>query len=247
MQFLLNQCHILVNQHGSVMLTLFLAGLIGGLSHCAGMCGPFVMSQLSSPHTPPSTATHLSTLQRLKGAALLPYHLGRMTTYMGLGMLAALLSRQIMGTPLQQWVSAVLLTLAGIIFILSALPRLRHYLTRLRHHDGSRFGRLLHYAAKPWLGNPSGLRGYILGIILGFLPCGLVFAALMVVATTGAPFTAALAMALFTLGTFPALLMVGLGGQWLYRNWPGTMQLATRCIMVINGCSLCILAGSLVI
>lgn len=241
MQFLLGQCHAAFQQHPSIFITLALAGLVGGLTHCAGMCGPFVAAQVKEGA---KSQTHL---QRLSGAALLPYHFGRMTTYMTLGAFAALMSRQIMGTPLQQWASVLFLSLAGLIFVASALPQSKRWLGSLRQNSIGNLGGVIGKIAKPFFAKPTGLGGYGLGVLLGFLPCGLIFAALMVVSTTGSPLTAALAMALFTVGTFPSLFLVGVGGQFAYRRWPNAMQMATRGVMVFNGFSLFILAGNMVL
>lgn len=234
-QFLLGQCHVALTQHHSLLLVLFLAGLVGGLTHCAGMCGPFVAAQVGK-----------APLRRLSGAALLPYHAGRMTTYMALGMAAALLSRQIMGSPLQQWMSVAFLTLAGMMFMASALPQAGQALARFRVPGLHRIGDALGRIARPLFHRPQGMDGYLLGVLLGFLPCGLVFAALMVVATTGNPFTAALAMLLFTLGTVPALVLVGLGSGAACRRWPLAAQRAARGVMALNGLNLFVLAGTMI-
>lgn len=243
MQFLLEQCHITVQQHQSVLLTLFLAGLVGGVTHCAGMCGPFVTAQVGHQI---NHGAQPEEFARLKGASLLPYHFGRMTTYIILGVIAALLSRQIIGTAVQHWASVIFLSLAGAIFIASALPHAKRLLNGLRLRGVSRFGEILGRLAKPLFSSPTGIQGYGLGLLLGLLPCGLVFAALMVVSATANPYTAAVAMALFTLGTFPSLFLVGLGSQFACRRWPVSMQWLTRGVMVLNGFSLFILAGTMV-
>ena len=36
-------CLVVVTDHGSIILAMFLAGLIGSLTHCAGMCGPLLV------------------------------------------------------------------------------------------------------------------------------------------------------------------------------------------------------------
>ncbi|MDG1287700.1 MAG: sulfite exporter TauE/SafE family protein [Rickettsiales bacterium] len=235
MSFLMGQCHLAFAQHSSILLTVFLAGLVGGFTHCAGMCGPFVLAQCGDKSEP--------SLQRDSGL-LLPYHLGRMTTYMTLGAIAALLSKQIMGTPLQQSVSFTFLTLAGVIFIASALPQLK---IKLLSIPMGGFGKVIGKLARPFLHKSDGLSGYSLGVLLGFLPCGLIFAALMVVSTTGNPFSAALAMMLFALATIPALALVGLGGKFALHKWPETTRTFTRAVMVGNGISLFALAGKMIV
>ncbi|HQU74904.1 MAG TPA: sulfite exporter TauE/SafE family protein, partial [Calditrichia bacterium] len=52
-----------------------------------------------------------------------------------------------------------------------------------------------------------------LGVVLGFIPCGLVYAAGAKAATSGGAISGMLTMLAFGLGTVPALLMVGLGAQ----------------------------------
>ncbi len=56
------------------------------------------------------------------------------------------------------------------------------------------------------------LRGYPLGVALGFLPCGILYAALAAAAATASPWYGATAMFCFGLGTVPALFAVGLFG-----------------------------------
>jgi sulfite exporter TauE/SafE len=51
----------------------------------------------------------------------------------------------------------------------------------------------------------------LLGMLNGLLPCGLVYGALLVAASTGGPLPGAAGMMLFGLGTLPALLVVGMG------------------------------------
>lgn len=233
MSFLLSQCQASFAQYGSVLATLFLAGLVGGFTHCAGMCGPFVLAQCGKSDV---------TIKRESGL-LLPYHLGRMTTYVILGMVAATLSRQIMGTPLQQSVSVAFLALAGLVFIGSALPAFKLHLGNW--HLGG-LSNTISRLARPLLNSSAFWHRYGLGVLLGFLPCGLIFAALMVVATTDNIFTAALAMALFTLSTVPSLLMVGIGGNYALKKWPETTQGIARIVMLGNGISLFALAGKMV-
>lgn len=241
MQFLLGQCHNAFVQYPSILLTLFLAGLVGGMTHCAGMCGPFVMAQVKC------SGGSNTKLEKLSGAALLPYHMGRMTTYILLGVVAASLSQQIIGTPLQRWVSVSFLIIAGFIFILSALPHAKKYIIKARFNGFAHIGNVIGKLARPLSQKSNSGKGYALGVLLGFLPCGLIFASLMVVSTTGNAVTAALAMALFTIGTIPALFMVGLGSNFAYKKWPNITQNVARGVMVFNGISLFLLAGNIVL
>lgn len=226
---------------GSLLPSLFLAGLVGGASHCVGMCGPFVVAQSLSAGDRQQKTSPL--LHRLAGKALLPYHFGRMTSYVLLGMIAALLSKQIMGTPLARVTSSALLVLAGIIFIASAFPELRRYLSFMRIKPVEKIGRFLGSVAFK-LFNSSDVSGrYGLGIMLGFLPCGLVVAALMAVATTGNVLTAAIGMIAFAVGTMPALMAISFGSGQLRALWPSFFKKMSKIVMTLSGINLFFLAA----
>ncbi|HJS32306.1 MAG TPA: sulfite exporter TauE/SafE family protein, partial [Alphaproteobacteria bacterium] len=76
-----------------LIAALLVAGLIGGFAHCAGMCGPFVLGQVTAGLSgAPERAERV--FGRMAGAALIPYHLGRLTTYSALGAAAGGLTGQ---------------------------------------------------------------------------------------------------------------------------------------------------------
>ena len=192
MEYLLSHCQAALTDHGGLFLTLFLGGLMGSASHCVGMCGPFVIAQTASLEAAPSL------LARVRGLALLPYHLGRMTTYMVLGIVAGSLSGMVFNVPLQRGIAVVLLTVAGILFLASAVPSLKRSLASTALQGvATRLGSALGRIAKPFFTAPTPWHRYALGVTLGFLPCGLLAAALMAVAATAEPISAAFGMAAF--------------------------------------------------
>lgn len=233
MQPLLGQCLPLIAEYNSILITLFLAGLIGGFTHCSGMCGPFVLAQ-----TKPKKHI-INTLH-------LPYHLGRMTTYILLGICASIASAQIIGTPLQKGIAVTLLICAGMLFIISAIPAIKRSLYHQRSHSISNWGKYISALTRPLWHHTHPASHYLLGVMLGFIPCGLIYAALMITATITNPFAAAMGMAAFTLGTLPALFMVGLGSQYAYRHWPTGLQYIMRITLIWNGINLLIIAGNII-
>lgn len=242
-ELFIQYCQAAISEHGSVMATLFLGGLLGSLTHCAGMCGPFVLAQVGAD-VPRGQGTGL---KRVRGALLLPYHLGRMTTYMILGVLAASVSGYLFAAPAQRAVTVALLSLAALLFLAAAFPGAR---TRVWPPALSRFlgklGGVVGRAARPFFEAPSIVHRYALGVILGFLPCGLLAAALMAVASTADPLSAAMAMGAFCVGTMPALFLIGSGGQFAIKRWPRHMATAVRGVMVFNSISLFVIASSMV-
>ena len=224
--------HEIELSHG-IYVSLFLAGLFGGFSHCAIMCGPFVVSQTN-------------TLEKTRGALLLPYHLGRMTTYALMAMvLASVVNLAFLFAPIRSFFIAPILMVSGLIFLTVAFPSLSKIFPWL--------GRVSIFVPYHWL---QGLhqklsehRGpigtYLMGILLGFMPCGLIVSALLAATTMEMPWQAGLAMVAFGLGTMPALLCVALGAQTLSSVHPRAMRIAKQGAMVFSGLWLFAIAGSL--
>jgi sulfite exporter TauE/SafE len=208
-------CQVALRDNAPLILALFMAGMVGSAGHCAGMCGPFVLAQVGAR----------AGLNRLSGAALLPYHLGRGTTYIALGMLLAapfgLLSR------LEQlrWVPALLLAAAAGLFFFQAL--------RGFGAIGAPAPRFLKHA-RNLFARPIGMRGYALGALLGFLPCGLLYAALGAAAATADPIAAAMGMLGFVLGTMPMLVVIGWLGHGAAAHWRDLARKAMPVIAAVN-------------
>lgn len=213
----LGQCGAAVAGEGGLLASLFLTGLVGGLSHCAGMCGPFVLSQVAA-RLEAVPAGRMREWHRLSGAALLPYHLGRATTYAALGGLGALLAGALVHTAGMKWLSAGLLLAAALVLLGMAVPGLKAMVARGAAGEGwwSRgVGRLV----RPLFETPVGWRGYGLGVALGFVPCGLVYGALAAAAARGSVLAGVFGMIAFAAGTVPSLFAVGLAGQVAARRF----------------------------
>jgi sulfite exporter TauE/SafE len=218
MEALLTHCGSLFIDHGSLYLAFLLGGLTGGFTHCLSMCGPFVACERMC------ASKHCSKPDAFTNASGLKYHLGRMTTYGVLGFIVALLSKQIAATSWWPIVSSVMLAAAGGLFLLSCLRSCVH-----GSHD-----------------SPSSKLTYIRGVLLGFMPCGLLYAALMMAATLTNPLSAMVAMWIFTLGTIPALLIASGGAELLSRKWQHVMQNIGRAMMAFNGVSLLFMAARII-
>jgi sulfite exporter TauE/SafE len=230
----------------AVALALFLAGLAGGATHCAGMCAPFVLAQAGARA---DRSAGGGMLARLSGAALLPYHLGRMLGYSMLGALAGATAGLLTELSGLRWLLALLLLAAAILMAAQASARLPERFRPQAHLPlpalpglGARLGGLI----APLLAAPTGLRGVALGLALSALPCGMLYAALAGAAATGSALAGAIAMAAFVLGTVPALVGVALLGRlFLRRAGPG-LQLAGAALFGLNAVVLAGMAWRLV-
>ena len=220
-------CQVALRDNAPLILALFMAGLVGSAGHCAGMCGPFVLAQVGAR----------VGFGRLGGAALLPYHIGRGTTYIALGMLLAapigLLSRL---EPLR-WIPALMLVAAAALFLLQAL--------RGWNVIGSGVPGFLQHAGGLFA-KPLGWRGYALGVVLGFLPCGLLYAALGAAAATADPIAAGAGMLGFVLGTIPMLVAIALVGQGAAAHWRDLARKAMPVIAAVNAVVLLAMAWRIV-
>jgi sulfite exporter TauE/SafE len=232
----------------AVAAALFLAGLAGGVTHCAGMCAPFVLAQAGALADRSASG---GIVARLSGAALVPYHLGRMLGYAALGALAggtAGLVTQLSGL---RWLLAALLLGAALLMAAQAAGLLPERwrparLPRLPALSGTGAGGRLSALVGWLLAAPGGWRGVGLGLALSALPCGLLYAALAGAAATGSALAGAIAMAAFVAGTIPALVGVALMGRLFLRRAGAGLRLAGAALFALNAAVLAGMAWRLV-
>ena len=187
----------------AVMLML---GLVGSL-HCVQMCGPIVLSYSVSLESL-KTGSRSSRLFSLASNHL-AYNLGRILTYSLLGALAGF-AGQTMGLighlagfgHVLALLTGGLMTLVGII-MLGVIPGrlIGNRLLRVPSAILRRTGRLL--------SAPAAANRFVLGVTLGLLPCGLIYAALLKAMDTGSPIKGAATMLAFGAGTACALVAFG--------------------------------------
>jgi hypothetical protein len=195
-------------------------GLVGSL-HCAAMCGPLLLAL-------PVSA--VGSGRFVAGRVI--YQCGRLATYCLLGIVAGLLGRSILLAGFQRWLSIALgiAILAG--FLLSrkvsvSAPAL-WLVGRLKHAMSAQL-------------RQRGFRSLaLLGMLNGLLPCGLVYVALAGALARGGLLAGTLYMALFGLGTVPAMLAIGLSG----RMFPLAWRLKLRAAIPAG---VCLVAGLLIL
>src|SRR3954447_4776543 len=160
-----------------VVAGLFAAGMAGSVLHCAPMCGGFVLGQVAD-RMAQLPASQLCEWRRLSTGALLPYHLGRLTTYGLLGAVGAGSTAALVGAPLLRGLSAALLTLAALAFLMQAAAQLTPW-------GGLRAPSTLARRIVGVAGIARRVGRFPLGMALGLLPCGLVYGALLAAAASG--------------------------------------------------------------
>ena len=180
----------------SAFLTLFLVGLLGG-THCAGMCGGIVGAlAVQTPGGRPAFTIHLA------------YNAGRIASYGIAGLIAGTLG-QVAGTllPLQRglYLLASLMLVAMGVYLLGATGVLASV-----ERVGNRLWVLVQPATRRFMPVRGAAQAFPLGMLWGWLPCGLVYSALTTALASSSALRGALLMLAFGLGTLPNLLLAGL-------------------------------------
>ena len=188
-------------------------GLLGGFGHCVGMCSPFVLF-VSRRYTPPGGG------RRAGVAAQGWYTAGRVVTYAVLGAVAGALGGvvELAGTLIGLQRAAAVV--AGGALVIWALVALSDLAPRLGA-GGSLFARVAGALKGRVPGHP-----FATGLFLGLLPCGLLYSALIAAVARGGALEGAAALALFGLGTAPALLGVSVADELLARHRPFVNRLS---------------------
>ena len=184
-------------------LAAFLIGLSGG-AHCFGMCGGIVGAlTLGLPATPDRPL-----LGRLP--FLLAYNLGRLLSYVVAGMLAGGVGAWATHLMSVHQAQLTLQLLAGLFMILLGLYLAGWWagLARLER-AGGRLWRRIEPLGRRLLPVRTPARALGIGLVWGWLPCGLVYSVLVWAMGAGGALNGGLLMLCFGLGTLPALLAMG--------------------------------------
>ena len=187
----------------SSYLALFLIGLLGG-THCVGMCGGIVGALSMGDGARPSM--HLA------------YNAGRIISYGIAGVLAGSLGGAGIALSGQVPVRIILFVAANLMLV--ALGLYLMGATRALAFT-ERFGHKLWRHVQPltrrFLPARTVAQAFPLGLLWGWLPCGLVYSALVTALTSGSALRGGAMMLAFGLGTLPNLLLAGLLAARLSR------------------------------
>ncbi|KLT69999.1 sulfite exporter TauE/SafE family protein [Flavobacterium sp. ABG] len=175
-----------------MLYSAFIFGLISSF-HCIGMCGPIAMML-------PVDRTN----EAKKSAQIMTYHLGRLTAYAIIGLLFGLLGRVFFLAGLQQKMS-IFIGVAMILVVLIPEKTISKYnfskpvykiISKIKSSLGSHFK------------NKSYKSLFLIGLLNGFLPCGMVYVALFGAMAMQSAGLGVLYMLLFGLGTVPLMTLV---------------------------------------
>jgi len=207
-----------------------MAGLILGLAgslHCIGMCGPiaFALGARSSD------STFKMVLE------LLWYHLGKTLCYVAIGVAAGFAGKALFWAGMQQRISIVLGVSIVVFALYSLIGKRSTRLNALQRWYNAFWGSLF---------KRFGSRSFfIAGFLNGLLPCGLTWMAVAMAITAESVLASAITMALFGIGTAPALTAAFISKKALrltsFGSFRFVLPLLTLCIgllLVVRGMGL---------
>lgn len=182
--------------------------------HCLGMCGS-IIGTLSL-----SLDAKIRNSKPVFISYVLNYNLGRIFTYTIAGLLAGLLTAPLdtqIGHRLLQILSAIIMSAAGL-YIAGWFPRFA-YIEKMGRHVWKKLEPLGHKLIPV----RTRTQAFLFGTIWGWLPCGLVYTALALSATTGDIARSGITMLFFGMGTLPAVVGIGiitsLLSSWLHKPY----------------------------
>jgi len=209
-----------------MLYTALLFGLISSF-HCIGMCGPIAMML-------PIDRSN----QTKKVFQILLYHLGRLTAYGMLGLFFGILGKGLFLAGFQQKLS-IFVGIMMIIFVIVPEKKLAQYnfskpiyklISKVKSHLGAQFKRK----------SPDAL--FTIGLLNGFLPCGLVYAALFGAIAMQSELLGVAYMVLYGIGTIPMMSAVVLLSNFITVPVRNRIQKLIPIVVILIG-SLFIVRG----
>jgi sulfite exporter TauE/SafE len=190
---------------------------LAGSLHCVAMCGPLV---------------GLSGGARSLRLALI-HALGRLTTYAALGALAGGVGRAVDVAGRLAAAQHAASVLAGGVIVLWGVRSIAVSLGWLRGWSSD---------AVLWRRGLSQLRGrravsraWLVGVLTGLLPCGWLWAFVVSAAGTASPWAGAAVMAVFWLGTVPAMTGVLAFGGPVIDRIRRRLPVISACVLIALG------------
>ena len=191
-------------------IAVFLIGLLGGV-HCIGMCGGIVSALSAQPLGQPVAMAGARPPARSAFPIHLAYNAGRISSYVIAGALVGaigsfgMLLNGLLPVQMALYVAANLMMIALGLYLTGFTQSLAFT---------ERMGRSLWQRIQPYtrrfLPARTPAQAYPLGLLWGWLPCGMVYGVLTAALLSGSAQRGAATMLAFGLGTLPNLLLAGM-------------------------------------
>lgn len=196
--------------------------------HCVGMCGPIALAVPAIPG-----------LQRWQSVLL--YNTGRIITYALLGITVGIIGKTVALAGFQRVLSVAVGVAILLWLILPQHKGAGGGMTKIIYSSISK----LKYLLAKYLKVKSTSGVLVIGLLNGFLPCGMVYMALAAAAVTANIYTATLFMLLFGVATWPLMFSVAFLGSVLSVAWRNRIRKAVpvfaalvACLLILRGMNL---------
>lgn len=202
-----------------MLYTALLFGLISSF-HCIGMCGAIAMMLPVDRSNPAKKVTQIIT-----------YHLGRITAYGTIGFIFGLLGKGFFIAGMQQKLSIIIGVLMIVVIVIPEKTFARYnfskpifrLISRMKQVLGSQFKKKSYQSL------------FTIGLLNGFLPCGMVYVALFGAIAMQSTSLGVLYMVLFGLGTVPLMSTVVYLNSFLKVSVRNKIQKAIPYVVVLIG------------
>lgn len=214
--------------NGTLWITAFFAGLLGS-THCLGMCGGI-------------TAALGGTAFGAVSRPWLPlvHNLARIVSYAAAGAIAGTLGVTAGWTvggghwsEILRLCTAFMVVVIGLNITFGSSGHVRWL--RAPERWSAKLWRIVSPVALRWLPRSAFGRALGIGLLWGWLPCGLAYSALLAAAVAGSTVSGGATMLFFGLGTLPAMSGLGYLGARLPRAGSSSSRIVGACIV---GCGL---------
>ncbi len=216
---------------------IFIVAFLGSIGHCIGMCGGFVLAYSSAKIGQEWSKSHQSVAHLL-------YNLGRVTSYIILGAVFGFIGSAFVIT-LTTWGS--LLLIVGILMILMGLSLMGKlkFLTAIETETAnSPFYKKIYRKLITSQSLPS---FYGIGVLNGFIPCGLVYIFATFALASGSIFWGMIVMGVFGIATIPALFGFGFFASLVQKSRFRSFALTVAALFVIFYGIFTLLKGTMMI
>lgn len=202
-----------------MLYTALIFGLISSF-HCVGMCGPIAMML-------PVDRTN----EAKRAVQILTYHFGKLSAYGVLGLIFGLLGKSFYAAGWQQQMSIIL----GVLMIMVSIVPDRvvaqynfskpiyKIISNVKSHLGQQFKRKSYSSL------------FIIGLLNGFLPCGMVYVAIFGAIAMQSVSLGVVYMLLFGIGTIPMLTLVVYLSHLLSFSSRNTLQKVIPIVAIVIG------------
>jgi len=215
----------------ATFLAAMLVGLLGA-AHCAGMCGGIAGVLAIGTEG-------LGPVRRV--LRIFAYNAGRIISYTAAGALAGFAGSTLVGLLPGDLARTIAMTTSAVFALLLALYMIGKggILVHLERYGG-RLWQYLRPVGQRFIPARGPGQAFALGLVWGWLPCGLVYTALAWALAAGSPERGALLMLGFGLGTLPALVSLGMAGSWIlaWRERPLVRYTASLVLVGLAATSL---------